>query len=301
MNPPIMPSDQAAGPAVETAGPVEDWRRAVGSLREAAKWIVVAFAGVGAAILGVLPVVGVSKLDTAPSIGLAVAGALLAVAGVAIGVWATSDVLTPHVSTLKSVGARPDVVAAVNDDPATYLGAAGVTVDAFAEDLSGWQRTLRELREQRGPDTHAEKLRQDALGIARLNVENRAVIARQVVAFGHFQLVRALFRRARIIMFWAFAMVALGVGLFVAGTVVASGDNGDSGGTVANLGYPASIRLAFSDEGRKQLGDRLSAACMRQPVPAYLFSGDWVVTAQGGGCRPVAFRWTSDLGTIRLP
>jgi hypothetical protein len=296
-----MTADQAAGPAEETAGSAEDWRRAVGSVREAAKWIVVAFAGVGAAILGVLPVAGVSKLDTAPSIGLAVAGALLAVAGVAVGVWATSDVLTPHVSTLQTVGARRDVVAAVNGDPATYLGAAGASMDAFAEDLSGWQRTLRELQEQRGPDAHAEKLRQDALGIARLNVENRAAIARRVVAFGHFQLVRALFLRARIIIFWAFAMVALGVGLFIAGTVVASGNNGDSGGTVANLGYPASVRLAFSNEGRKQLGDRLSPACMRQPVSAYLFAGDWVVTAQGAGCRPVAFRWTSALGTIRLP
>jgi hypothetical protein len=293
-----MPSDQAAGAASETADPVEDWRRAVGSLRETAKWIVVAFAGVGAAILGVLPVAGVSKLDSAASIVLAVAGALLALAGVAIGVWATSDVLTPQVSTLTTVSARPDVAAAIAEDPATFLAAAGTTLGAFAEDLSGWQRTLREVQEQRGPDAYAEKMRQDALVAARLNVENRAVIARRVVAFGHFQLVRALFRRARFIMFWASAMVALGVGLFVAGTVIASGDNG---GTVANLGYPASVRLAFSDEGRKQLRDRLSAACTRQPVPAYLFADDWVVTGQGVGCRSVAFRWTSSLGTIRLP
>jgi hypothetical protein len=155
-----------------------------------------------------------------------------------------------------------------------------------------------DLDRQRGPDAYAESLRQKALDAARLNVENRAVIARRVVAFGHFQLVRALFRRARITVFWAFAMVALGVGLFVAGTVV---DSGGSGDTVANLGYPASVRLAFSDEGRKQLQDRLSAACMRQPVPAYLFAGDWVVTTQGTGCRSVAFRWTQSLGTIRLP
>lgn len=102
-------------------------------------------------------------------------------------------------------------------------------------------------------------------------------------------------------MLWAFAMVALGVGLFVAGTVADNGDGGDSGGTVASLGYPASVRLAFSDGGRKQLQDRLGAACLRRPVPAYLFAGDWVVTTQGAGCRTVAFQWTSSLGTIMLP
>ncbi len=292
-----MTSDQAAGAAAEVPGPVEDWRLAVGSLRDAAKWIVVAFAGVGAAVLGALPVAGASKLNTTAGIVLAVVGALLALAGVAIGVWATSNVLTPQVSTLRTVAARPDVAAAIAEDSATYLGAAGTTVHAFADDLSGWQRTLRELQEKRGPDAYAESLRQEALDAARLNVENRAVIARRVVAFGHFQLVRALFRRARITMLWAFAMVALGVGLFVAGTVVDSG----GGDTVANLGYPAPVRLAFSDEGRRQLQDRLSAACMRLPVPAYLFAGDWVVTTQGTGCRLVAFRWTQSLGTIRLP
>jgi hypothetical protein len=214
-------------------------------------------------------------------------------------VWATSDVLTPQVSTLRAAGARRDVVAAVNDDPATFLGAAGTTLGAFTADLSGWQRTLRELQEQRGPDAHAEKLRHDALGIARLNVENQALTARRIVAFGHFRLVRELFLRARTFMVVALATVALGIGLFVAGTVAAGRGSSDS--TVANLGYPASVRLVFNDAGRKELGDRLSAACMRKPVPAYLFAGDWVVTGQGTGCRSVAFRWTSALGTIRLP
>jgi hypothetical protein len=292
-----MTSDQATGMAAEVPGQVEDWRLAVGSMRDAAKWIVVAFAGVGAAVLGALPVAGVSKLNTTAGIVLAILGALLALAGVAIGVWATSNVLTPHVSTLRTVAARPDVAAAIAEDPATYLGAAGTTVQAFADDVSGWQRTLRELQEKRGPDAYAESLRQEALDAARLNVENRAVTARRVVAFGHFQLVRALFRRARMAIFWAFAMVALGIGLFVAGTVVDSG----TGDTVANLGYPASVRLAFTDQGRTQLQDLLSAACMRQPVSAYLFAGDWVVTTQGIGCPSVAFRWTPSLGTIRLP
>ena len=292
-----MASDQAAG-TTETTGPVEDWRRAVESLREVAKWIVVAFAGVGTAILGVLPVAGVSKLHSATGIALAVVGALLALAGVAIGVRATSEVLTPRVSTLTTVAARADVAAAIAQDPATYLGAAGATVDEFAQDLSGWQRTLRELQEQRGTDPLAESQRREAIDAAALNVENRAVIARQVVAFGHFQLVGSLFRRARTTMLGAFAMVALGVGLFVAGTVV---DSGDSGATIATLGYPASVRLAVNDDGRKQLQDRLGAACLRQPVPAYLFAGDWVVTTQGTGCRTVAFRWTSALGTIMLP
>jgi hypothetical protein len=294
----MMTTDPTAGSAAETADPSEDWRRAVSSLREAAKWIVVAFAGVGAAVLGALPVAGVSKLGTTASIVLAVLGAVLAVAGVAIGVWGTSDVLTPQVSTLGTAAARSDVEKAVNDDPATFLGATGTTLDAFAADLSGWRRTLRELQEQRGPDAHAEKLRLGALEVARLQVENRALIARRVVAFGHFRLVRELFLRARKIMFCAFAMVALGVGLFVAGTVVAGGG---SDSTVANLGYPASVRLVFNDAGREQLGDRLSAACMGKPVQAYLFAGDWVVTAQGTGCRSIAFRWTSALGTIRLP
>ncbi len=294
-----MTSDQADGTA-ETTGPVEDWRRAVESLREVAKWIVVAFAGVGTAILGVLPVAGVSKLHSATGIALAVVGALLALAGVAIGVWATSEVLTPRVSTLTTVAARADVATAIAQDPATYLGAAGATVDEFAKDLSGWQRTLRELQEQRGADPIAESQRREAIDAAALNVENRAVIARQVVAFGHFQLVGSLFRRARTTMLWAFAMVALGVGLFVAGTVADSSDDGNSA-SVANLGYPASVRLAFSDDGRKQFQDRLGAACLRQPVPAYLFAGDWVVTTQDAGCRPVAFQWTSSLGTIMLP
>jgi len=37
--------------------------------------------------------------------------------------------------------------------------------------------------------------------------------------------------------------------------------------TRANLGYRASVRLVFSDEGGEQLRNRLSAACMGQLVP----------------------------------
>jgi hypothetical protein len=287
----------AFGATAEAPAPADDWRLAVGALRDTAKWMVVAFAGVGAAVLGALPVAGVSKLDTTTGISLAVAGALLALAGVAIGLWATSNVLMPRVSTLRTVAARADVAAAIAEDPATYLGAAATTVHAFADDLSGWQRTLRELQEKRGPDAYAESLRQEALNATRLKVENHAEIARRVVAFGHFQLVRALFQKARITTFWAFALTALGIGLFVAGTVVHSG----SSNTITNQGYPVSVRLAFSDEGRGQLQDLLGAACLRRSVPAYLFAGDWVMITQGTDCPSVAFRWTQSLGTISLP
>jgi hypothetical protein len=280
--------------------PGEDWRHAVGTLREAAKWIIAAFAGVGAAVLGVLPVAGIAKIDSGWSIALAVAGALLALAGVALGIWATSNVLAPRVSTLRTAADLPSVVAAINQDPVTFLGGAGMTLDGFLGDLSGWQRTMQELSEARGPDEVAEQQRSEAFGIARANVESRASIAQRIVSFGHFEYLSAVFRTARTATFCGFAAIALGVGLFLAATVL-SGTGDKTGAETVAAGRPALVRLQFSDAGRAELRDRLSEACLRQPVSAYLFEGDWVVVTTGGDCRPVGFRWTPALGTVTLP
>ena len=278
----------------------EDWRRAVGTLREAAKWVIAAFAGVGAAVLGALPVAGIAKIASGWSIALAVVGALLAVSGVALGIWTTSKVLTPRVSTLRTATGLPTVVAAINQDPATFLGGAGMTLDGFLLDLSGWQRTMQELSEASGPDHVAERQRSEAFGIARGNVESRSAIAQRIVAFAHFEYISTIFRKARVATFCGFMIVALGVGLFLAATVLGGADDKTGAGTV-DAGRPALVRLQFSDAGRAELRDRLSEACLRQPVSAYLFQDDWAVVTTGQGCQPVAFKWTSALGTVTLP
>jgi hypothetical protein len=278
----------------------EDWRRAVVTQREAAKWVMAAFAGVGAAVVGVLPVAGVGEIDTFWAAALAIAGGLLAVAGVAVGVWATSNVLTPQVTTLPIVASMPAVVAMIEQDPGTHLGGVARTLSGFREDLGGWRRTVRELQEARGSSDVAEQRRLEALNVAQANVASRAAIGRQVVAFGRFQASSQSFRTARTVMFVGWAAVALGVGLFLTATAI--GGDGDATSTTAiDAGRPVSVRLAFSEHGKAELGDRLSKVCLRQAfVRAFLLDGDWVVVTSPRTCNPVAFRWDSSFGSISL-
>jgi hypothetical protein len=287
--------------AAESASdPAEDWRRAVLTQREAAKWMMAAFAGVGAAVVGVLPLAGVGEIDTFWAAALAIVGGLLAVAGVAMGVWATSNVLTPQVTTLSMVASMPAVVTMIEQDPGTHLGGVATTLSRFREDLEGWRRTARELEEARGSSDVAERQRLEALNVAQANAASRAGVGRQVVAFGRFQAASGTFRAARTVMFAGWAAVALGVGLFLTATAIGGG--GESTSTAAiDAGRPVSVRLALSDHGKTELGDRLSKACLRQAfVRAFLLDGDWVVLAGPRACTPVAFRWDSSFGSISL-
>jgi hypothetical protein len=286
--------------AEETSDPTEDWRRAVATQREAAKWVMAAFAGVGAAVLGVLPIAGVGEIDTFWTAALAVLGSLVAVAGVALGVWATSTVLAPRATTLPVVAAMPTVVSMIEQDPSTHLGGVATTLDGFIEDLGGWQRTTRELDGARGPDEAAEQRRLEALVVARANLASRAAVGRQLIAFGRFQAASQTFRAARVIMFAGWAAVAFGVGLFLTATVIGGAEETSSTAAI-DAGRPVSVRLALSEQGRNELGDRLSKPCLQQTfVRAFLLDGDWVVVASPRNCDSIAFRWDSSFGTISL-
>ena len=59
-----------------------------------AKWIIAAFAGVGAALIAGLQLTGLGKLDFVELL-IAVAGLTLALAAVLVAIWVVAKVLTP--------------------------------------------------------------------------------------------------------------------------------------------------------------------------------------------------------------
>lgn len=102
-------------------------------MRATARWTIAATAAVGGLLLGGVPLAAIGNARGATDIGLAVAGLVLALAGVGWAIWWTQEVLKPRFVTLRAVaepelaGLRREIAAA----PETFFGPFGDSVEAL--------------------------------------------------------------------------------------------------------------------------------------------------------------------------
>lgn len=168
-SPPKPTATPTTPPAPAASGDprVPQYEDAVNRIRETAKWLIAAFAAVGAALAASIPL---SKFGEAQGSRLdwAIAGALVAFAGIATAIFSVSRVLTPNYLSLARMErlVAPNVLA---DD--TLLLATASTLPDLVTKFRGAQTATQDadlhyqeaLRDTRDPDEPLSKARLAAL------------------------------------------------------------------------------------------------------------------------------------------
>ena len=203
---------------------------------------------VGAVLISGGPLVAVGQVHGLVDTFLAWLGLVIALGGVGLAIWFTSQVLLPRLTTPDTVRASPDLAGLrmqIAAEPAEFMGFSATTVD-------GLFRRNNRLREQavalmltvsQAADDEQRAQFQAQLQQVQRNREVVEVYVRWVLALGHAWLVRASLQRSRR---WTLAggiIVAFGAVLFFSVT-------GNSGPTYVPVVTTSPSATTVSPTGR---------------------------------------------------
>jgi hypothetical protein len=229
---------------------------AVDDMRAAAKWMLAAAGAVGAVLISGGPLIAIGQVHGALHVFLALLGLILAVGGVAVAIWFTSDVLMPRLTTpsmmLKSevpenqalpvsrwsivaqasVRRRKDLddlLDIINKEPAEFLGVAADSVAGLfqlqADLLEQRADTLAQIREVLTKQRESGQQAPQRLAHLRANVhrvDNNLLRVRQhvryVLVLGHAWRIKAALQEARFATFAGAGLVVIGAALFFIST-----------------------------------------------------------------------------------
>lgn len=219
---PTTPPAPAATPA--SGDPrVPQYEDAINRIRETAKWLIASFAAVGAALAASIPLSNFGEAQGS-RLDWAIAGALIAFAGIAMAIFSVSRVLTPNYLSLARMEklVAPNVLA----DDTLLLATAGTLPDLVTK-FRGAQTATQDadlhyqeaLRDTRDPDEPLSKAYLAALKRAmdfysfRYRMINQPIRSLRGLAF--FNEAMGRFTTAR-------RLVALGAFLITAGMLMFS-------------------------------------------------------------------------------
>jgi hypothetical protein len=202
------PAADAAAAVYALPSPLD----AISDLRAAARWTIAAFGVVGTALIGGGPLVAVGKVHHPVNAVVAGAGLLVAVIGIGMAIWTTSQVLIPPVTTLATLDSplTSELRAMIDRAPAEFFGAAATSVGDLLRHRIIAVNTRQKLAEETDPARR--RAWQQYLHRAQRNVARTEHQVRWLLAMAHVWQIRAAMRRARI---WCL----LGLVLVIAGAV----------------------------------------------------------------------------------
>jgi hypothetical protein len=202
------PAADAAAAVYALPSPLD----AISDLRAAARWTIAAFGVVGTALIGGGPLVAVGKVHHPVNAVVAGAGLLVAVIGIGVAIWTTSQVLIPPVTTLATLDSplTSELRAMIDRAPAEFFGAAATSVGDLLRHRIIAVNTRQKLAEETDPARR--RAWQQYLHRAQRNVARTEHQVRWLLAMAHVWQIRAAMRRARI---WCL----LGLVLVIAGAV----------------------------------------------------------------------------------
>ncbi|MFJ8779781.1 hypothetical protein [Streptomyces sp. NPDC102476] len=228
MNAPVPTGEPASvGSATLPAPPdpapvISSAQAAVADMRATARWTIGATAAVGGLLLGGVPLAAIGKARGIAEITLAASGLVLALAGVAVVIWRTQEVLMPRFVTLRALeepelaGLRREIAAA----PEAFFGPFGRSADELdracrlhATVAAGLTDLLARERDEdrRAAAAHS-------LASARANLAHASARRRTLLELVHaWQVSRAL-RRARLETLLGSLVVVAGALLFLLAT-----------------------------------------------------------------------------------
>lgn len=203
-----MVSDQQES-AISPAEALED-------LRATARWIITAAAGVGALLLGGLPIASIGKIRGVEHFAVAFSGVTIALLAVGWAIWKTSEALMPRLVVLAELDG-PDMVdlkAAIDADPPAFYGGFDRDLRAEIQLHFTVSANLAEL-EVRERDQGKIRLIQHKRAIAAANAANAQLLQVQIIELIHAWKVRNAVRSARLHTMLASLFVIVGSMLFL--------------------------------------------------------------------------------------
>ncbi len=203
-------SPESADPA--PAPPVGPQRQAIDKIRETARWLILAFAAIGAAIAGSAPLSNLGKLQIGDwRLWVAAAAAAIGLLAIATAIWVTADVLAPVTTALPSLVADDDLRAVFDANPELLRG-HGYTLSEFKNEYDEARKAhieaAKTLRSK--PTKKAAAAEKSARGKL---LEMSPVVGR-IVSEGLLVTVRRRFRRTQSFMFGGALVAGLAIVAF---------------------------------------------------------------------------------------
>ncbi len=186
---------------------------AVDDLRSTAKWTLATAGAVGAVLISGGPLVAVGQVHGTSHALLAGAGLALAVIGIGLAIWTTSQVLAPRLTTPATLRSRAlkGLRRRLDAEPEQFFGVAATSVNGLLMHQAVAVDLARRLAVTTDPQQHA-RIEAD-LSRARRNAERAAPYTRQLLTLGHAWAIKEALDRSR----WC---TLGGAVLVVAGTVL---------------------------------------------------------------------------------
>lgn len=251
------------------------WAAATDSLRSVVKWIAAAFGGLGALLIGTVPLAGLNHLDTWTARIVPMFFGVTSLVAVGVIVWTASSLLTPSTLTLEDVRLQPQFIGLrmqVASDPTAYLGLWGSDIETFLERratgfaaLNNADRILGGLAK----DDPRAKTVEEARPLLVDSVKACGEVSTGLLAIAGFHDLSHRFKGARTTIFIAAAVVVVGVVGFLVST---HSEAGASAAGPSAVDAPRLALITLTRLGSEELGPALGPSCPR-PFKAILVSG----------------------------
>jgi hypothetical protein len=208
--PPAQPDADPAASFNSLPSPLD----AVDDLRAAARWTIVAAGAVGTALIGGAPLVAIGKVHGLLHAVIAGASLLVALAGVGLAIWQTSQVLVPPLTTPTTLS-KPSMDAlrkTINDTPWYFFGIAAQSIDDLLRHRHIAVNLARQLAAEQDP---AQRGRLEAaLNRVLANAERADPYVRWLLATAHVWQIREALRRAQRYTLIGGALIAVAAAAF---------------------------------------------------------------------------------------
>jgi hypothetical protein len=264
----------------------------VSSVRDAAKWLVTAFAAVGAALLGGIQFSELGALKDG-SLTLGIGGFLLGLAGVGLAIWWTSTVLVTRIVSVTALRTDQEAVRFLDSHP-DIVGQEYRSFDAF---MNAREVAWRDWTA--GRPANVSDLEWNQLSAARKSrLEHLEQVATRVARIWRFEKICRTFTEARGAAFVGAGMAAIGVLLFTYATQAKDQSH------FAKSPSAVAVTYKFSSEGYQSLLEQMTKDCLPAAGAATLLDGwpkgsDVLIVSDPAKCPPLRLRWDESLGTLR--
>jgi hypothetical protein len=187
---------------------------AVDDMRATAKWTLVAAGAVGTALISGGPLVAVGQVHGTAHAVIAGAGLLIALGGIGVAIWVTSEVLTPRLTTpatladKKLKGFRSEI----EKSPEQFFGVLATDVQGLLRYQVIAINLARQLATETDPDRHAKINKQ--LQRAMRNAARADPYVRWLLTAALAWQVKAALRRSRLSTMAGGVLVIVGAVLF---------------------------------------------------------------------------------------
>ena len=210
--------DRAEPAAGGTSGSLPSPLDAVDDLRSTAKWTLVTAGAVGGVLISGGPLVAVGHVHGTSHALLAGAGLVLAVIGIGLAIWTTSQVLAPRLTTPATLRSRAlkGLRRQLEAEPEQFFGVAATSVNGLLMHQAVAVDLARKLAVAKDPQQRAT-IEAD-LSRARRSADRAAPYVRQLLPLGHAWAVKTALDRSRWCTLGGGVLVVAGAVLFFIAT-----------------------------------------------------------------------------------